>query len=102
MVKIALLSISWFLGNQEEIKTSSPQEAYGKQAYGKQSYGKQGNGKQGKNPPEEEEEEEEDEDVVYSTLPYYYPIYLIAPSGGVVPPGELVPLSPSNPVFKGN
>ena len=25
------------------------------------------------------------------------PVYLIAPSGGVVPPGELVPLSPSDP-----
>lgn len=79
--------------NQGEMILTQASLSYGKQGYSKQgniSYGK--TSKQGTivYPPKEEEED---------WTQYSHPLYLIIPSyGGIVPPGELVPLSPSNPV----
>ncbi len=62
----------------------------------KQEYVEHDSSKQGDKQPYEEpvDVEVEDEFPVYA-LPA--PVYLIAPSGGIVPPGELFPISPSDP-----
>jgi len=66
-----------YLGESSSEKGYSKQESYGKSE-----------------PVETEEVAEESEYPVYS-LPA--PVYLIAPSGGIVPPGEFSPVSPSSP-----
>lgn len=85
--------------------TSQPSASSSYQGYGKnagQGYGK--NSKQGYGKAHSATEEApEADDWGWDWINWGVgggggaPVYLIAPSGGVVPPGELVPLSPSNP-----
>lgn len=91
---------------QESAPATTYQDAPSEgQGYGKNaqvSYGKNSKQGYGKVPPSAVEKPEVDDwgwDWVNwgSAGGGGAPVYLIAPSGGLVPPGELVPLSPSDP-----
>ena len=82
------------LDSNQDSEQSSSQTSYGE--HGIQSSGKNGHEKNGsfKKEPEPENEQR------WDWIPWGVAgtgVYLIAPAGGVVPPGELVPLSPSDP-----